>query len=488
MQSVKTMFRSPRFVVGLSMVVLITLYALFVPVFFKGDPKANRAESPFYPEAEALITALQNNDTEAVPVEMEKLRKLAEENDNPIMGDARQNVYDTLAAVQAELDADPLAGAVTALDQVKSARKFPLVNEERETMKGLLEKGDREAAEAEGQKLLAHCDSIVKMADEVRAANGDKDKITEILAGYELTGVESADLIAAVEAGDAAAIEKALDALTSQHDKLREQVVVAIERCDISVYTNAAAVAKKNIQSTYLIPLNYAPDDTFWFGTDNFGRDMFLEMSYGARTSLLVGLIAGVEATLIGIILGLFAGFKGGLVDNIITTITNTFIVIPGTIILILISIAIGQFRETWITGVIIGLISWPWTARAVRAQTTSLRYRDHVNMARITGYSTAHIIRTEIMPYLASYIVMAFILQVAGGIGQEATLAMLGLGDPTGISLGRLMNWAMQYEAINYNRWWLFIPVACSIMMITYGLYLMNSGMDQVFNPKIRS
>ena len=108
--------------------------------------------------------------------------------------------------------------------------------------------------------------------------------------------------------------------------------------------------------------------------------------------------------------------------------------------------------------------------------------------MAKITGYSTAHIIVTEIMPYIMSYIVMAFILQIASGIMQEATLAILGLGDPTGISLGRLMNWAMEYEAINYNRWWLFIPVACSIAMITYGLYLMNSGMDQVFNPKIRS
>lgn len=108
--------------------------------------------------------------------------------------------------------------------------------------------------------------------------------------------------------------------------------------------------------------------------------------------------------------------------------------------------------------------------------------------MARITGYSTAHIIVTEIMPYLMSYIVMAFILQVAGGIGQEATLALLGLGDPTGISLGRLMNWALEYNAINYNRWWEFIPVACAIGMITFGLYLMNSGMDQVFNPKIRS
>jgi peptide/nickel transport system permease protein len=108
--------------------------------------------------------------------------------------------------------------------------------------------------------------------------------------------------------------------------------------------------------------------------------------------------------------------------------------------------------------------------------------------MARITGYGTGRIILSEILPYIASYVVMAFILQVASGIMQEATLSILGLGDPTAISLGRMINWAMQYEAVRSGRWWQFIPVAAAIAMITFGLYMMNSGMDQVFNPKIRS
>ena len=123
-----------------------------------------------------------------------------------------------------------------------------------------------------------------------------------------------------------------------------------------------------------------------------------------------------------------------------------------------------------------------------MRAQTTSLRNRDHVNMARITGYGMPRILLTEILPYIASYVVMAFILQVAAGISSEATLAILGLGDPTAISLGRMINWAMNYEAVRSGRWWEFVPVAVCIAMITYGLYMINSGMDQVFNPKIRS
>ncbi|MDO4739778.1 MAG: ABC transporter permease [Eubacteriales bacterium] len=489
MQTIKTMFRSPRFVVGLIMVLTIVCYALFIPMIFTADPKESRAESPYYTEYEDLHAALLAEDDAAIETEMAELKALADANDDPILADAANNIYETLEAVSGALAKNPADDAISALDQVKSNRKYPLVNVERDVMRALLEEGKVDEAIVEGEAVIAHCEAAAAFAQELTAAGADFAAVQAVIDGFTvLNPEETVDILAAVQASDAEALAEAIDDFAAQHAKLGEYVAVAIERVNGSVYAAAAQAGSTKIQKTYLIPKNTAPNERFWFGTDNFSRDLFLEMAYGARTSLMVGLIAGVLATIIGLALGLTAGFVGGMVDNIITLITNTFIVIPSTVILILISIAVGQFREAWITGVIIGLIAWPWTARAVRAQTTSLRFRDHVNMARITGYSTARIIVTEIMPYLASYIVMAFILQVAGGIGQEATLALLGLGDPTGISLGRLMNWAMEYEAINFNRWWLFIPVACAIAMITYGLYLMNSGMDQVFNPKIRS
>ena len=489
MQTIKTMFRSPRFVVGFIMVMTIVCYALFIPMIFTADPKESRAESPYYAEYADLNEALLAEDDEAIAREMAELQALADANEDPLLADAANNVYETLAIVNETLAGNPAVDALSALDQVKSNRKFPLVNVERDAMYAALEGGDFETAKAEGTAILEHCEAAVAFVAELTAAGDDLAAAKAAVDAFTcLNPDETVDIIAAIEAGDAAALAEAIEDYDGQHAKLSEYTAAALERMEASVYAKAAQEGSTKIQKTYLIPKNTAPNSRFWFGTDNFSRDLFLEMAYGARTSLMVGLIAGVLATIIGLALGLTAGFVGGMVDNIITLITNTFIVIPSTVILILISIAVGQFREAWITGVIIGLIAWPWTARAVRAQTTSLRFRDHVNMARITGYSTAHIIITEVMPYLASYIVMAFILQVAGGIGQEATLALLGLGDPTGISLGRLMNWAMEYEAINFNRWWLFIPVACAIAMITYGLYLMNSGMDQVFNPKIRS
>jgi peptide/nickel transport system permease protein len=229
------------------------------------------------------------------------------------------------------------------------------------------------------------------------------------------------------------------------------------------------------------------PDSELLLGSDNFGRDLFLELIYGIRTSIQVGLIAGVFATAIGLVVGLTSGYIGGMVDNLLTALTNIFIVIPSFIILILISVSIDS-RSSLITAIIIGITSWPWTARAVRAQTTSLRNRDHVNIAKISGHSTPRIIIFEILPYIASYVVMAFVLQTASGILSEASISMLGLGPYNTISLGIIMNWALVFEAPVAGAWWAFIPAAISIAFITFSLYLMNTGMDEIFNPKIRS
>lgn len=237
-----------------------------------------------------------------------------------------------------------------------------------------------------------------------------------------------------------------------------------------------------------MIALAYQPPDSkLLLGSDNFGRDLFLELIYGIRTSLQVGLIAGVFATAIGLVIGLASGYIGGMIDNLLTAVTNIFIVIPSFVILILISVSIDS-RSSFVTAAIIGITSWPWTARAVRAQTSSLRNRDHINIAKISGYSTPRIIVYEILPYIASYVVMAFVLQMASGILAEASISMLGLGPYNTISLGIIMNWALVFEAPVAGAWWAFIPAALSIAVITFSLYMMNTGMDEIFNPKIRS
>jgi peptide/nickel transport system permease protein len=230
-----------------------------------------------------------------------------------------------------------------------------------------------------------------------------------------------------------------------------------------------------------------SPSSTFLLGTDNFGRDVFVELMHGMKSSLIIGLISGVIATAIGITIGLISGYKGGTVDNILNSITNIFLVIPPFIILILITVSLKS-RSLGIMGLVLGITSWPWTARAVRAQSLSLRNREHVDIARLNGASTFEIIIREIMPYILSYIFMAFILQVATGILNEAGISMLGLGPSNVVSLGTMLSWALLFESVRSGAWWAFIPPAITIALITFSLYIMNTGMDEIFNPKLRS
>ncbi|HBM76157.1 MAG TPA: ABC transporter permease [Clostridiaceae bacterium] len=229
---------------------------------------------------------------------------------------------------------------------------------------------------------------------------------------------------------------------------------------------------------------------TFVLGTDNFGRDVLTELVAATGTSLKIGLVAGTIATFIGLLLGLLAGYVGGTLDDFILFITNLFTVIPSFILLVLISFSVGQSaRGVMLTASIIGLTSWPWTARSVRSQVISLRNRDHVNLSKLSGHSLHKIIFTDILPYVASYVVMAFILQISSGILSEAQLSMLGLGPATTkvSTLGLMMNWAMQYKAPIAGAWWAFLPVILAITLISFSLNLMNTGLDQVFNPQLR-
>ncbi len=265
-----------------------------------------------------------------------------------------------------------------------------------------------------------------------------------------------------------------------------EGAVIAARNVDTGALEETGAVA----QTDYVNISRVANVRVLPLGTDNFGRDVLTELVAATRVSLQIGIVAGLIATLIGLTLGLVAGYIGGLVDDIIMFVTNLFIVIPGFVLLILISFSIGQERRGAVTiAVVIGLTSWVWTAKAVRAQVVSLRNRDHVNLSKLSGHSIAYIIFADILPYIASYVVMALILQISSGILAEAGLSILGLGPRTTEvpTLGLMMNWAMIYQAHILGKWWAYLPVLITIALITFSMNLMNTGLDQVFNPALR-
>ena len=251
------------------------------------------------------------------------------------------------------------------------------------------------------------------------------------------------------------------------------------------------AATTKVADSDYVKVSEVANAITLPLGTDNFGRDTLTELVKATGVSLLIGLIAGTVATLLGLIVGLLAGYVGGLLDDILMFIANLFTVIPGFVLLILIYYSIGQSaRGVTTCALVIGFTSWVWTARSVRSQVISLRNRDHVNLSKLSGHSLLRIVVTDILPYIASYVVMAFILQVSSGILAEAQLSLLGLGPKTTEvpTLGLMMNWAKLFGAYtSSNAWWAYFPVILVIALISFSLNLMNTGLDQVFNPALR-
>ena len=249
--------------------------------------------------------------------------------------------------------------------------------------------------------------------------------------------------------------------------------------------------AKDTVAQTDYVNVREVPNvRLLTLGTDSFGRDVTTELVSAAGTSLLIGLVAGLIATTIGLIMGLAGGYIGGAVDDVIMFFTNILTVIPTFILLILISFSIGQEKRGPVTiAVVIGFTSWVWTARAVRAQVISLRNRDHVNLSKLSGHPIALIIFTDILPYIASYVFMALILQISTAILSEASLSILGLGpkSSTTATLGLMMNWALIYMAPSLGKWWAYFPVIVVIALISFSLNLMNTGLDQVYNPALR-
>lgn len=229
------------------------------------------------------------------------------------------------------------------------------------------------------------------------------------------------------------------------------------------------------------------PSSEHWLGTDHMGLDMVSLLVAGLRSSLHVGLVAGTVATLVGTFIGVYGGYKGGLIDDVLTVTTNLFLVIPSLIVLILLSSSLEEGRSLWLIALIIGCTTWTWSARAVRAQSSSLRNRDHVHLARINGYGTFGIVTLHILPYLLSYIFMVFILQTATGILSEASISMLGLGPYDSISLGKILNESIRNEALTDGAWWAFVPAMILVTVIAFALYVINTSMEGVFNPRLR-
>jgi peptide/nickel transport system permease protein len=233
-------------------------------------------------------------------------------------------------------------------------------------------------------------------------------------------------------------------------------------------------------------PLGESPSRAYWLGTTSSGQDVYAQFVYGLRSSFIVGALAALVAGMIGMAIGFVSGYLGGVIDDVLSMLTNIVLVIPTLAVLIIVAayLSVGSLRAE---ALLIGLTSWPWAARAIRAQTFSLGARDFVSLARLSGRGTFRVIVNEIAPNMSSYLFLTFILLFGGSVLTAATLDFLGLGPSRVMSLGLMMNTAVSNAALQLGMWWWFIPPGLAITAIVGGLYVMNVGLDEVFNPRLR-
>ncbi len=229
-----------------------------------------------------------------------------------------------------------------------------------------------------------------------------------------------------------------------------------------------------------------APSAAHWLGTTAMGQDVFSQFLFGARTTLMVGIGAGLLSTILALLVGLTAGYRRGWLDSILNTISNVFLVMPGLALLIVIE-SLVKNASPLTNGLIIGLTGWAWGARVFRAQTMSLSNRDFIVAAKLSGASDIRIMITEIAPNMMSIIAANVMYASLGAILAESGLAFLGLENVQQISWGTMLYWASQGSATLTGAWWWFVPPGLGIALVGLSLVLMNFAIDQITNPRLR-
>jgi peptide/nickel transport system permease protein len=228
------------------------------------------------------------------------------------------------------------------------------------------------------------------------------------------------------------------------------------------------------------------PGSKFWLGTTDVGQDVFSQVVNGLRDSYLVGLIGALSAAVVGMALGFIAGWRGGILDDVLQLITNIIVMIPALVLLVVISSYLSH-PSILFEGVFIGLTTWPWVARAVRAQTFTLRSREFVDLAKLSGKRPVSIIIKEIAPNMASYLFLVVVLLFGSSMLLAASYDFLGLGPTDQVSLGWMMQQAQNEAALQLHYWWWFIPPGALLTAMVAALLVANVGLDEVFNPKLR-
>jgi len=233
-------------------------------------------------------------------------------------------------------------------------------------------------------------------------------------------------------------------------------------------------------------PRESPPSDKYPLGTDTYGRDLLAQFVHAINASLFIGVVAAVIAITIGVAIGVTSGYKGGIVDEALMLITNVMLTLPSILLMMLVAAYLKE-RNPFYVAIIIGFTTWPWVARGIRAQIMSLKAREFVFMSRMAGFGDLRIAFTDLLPNMASYVFMAFILLMSSAMVAEAGLSMIGLGITRGITLGIMLFWAQFMESVRRGLFWWFIPPGVCLVALATSLLVISTAIDEYFNPRLK-
>ncbi|MDQ6687421.1 MAG: ABC transporter permease [Actinomycetota bacterium] len=228
------------------------------------------------------------------------------------------------------------------------------------------------------------------------------------------------------------------------------------------------------------------PSGTNLFGTTGNGQDVFSQMIYGARVSLLVGIAAGLAATLVAVTIGLIAGYRPGVIDELLSFVTNLALVIPALPLMIILA-AYVQRRSVWTIVLVVAFTSWATGARVIRSQASTLRNREFITSAVFSGERLFRVVFREILPNMTSLVAGSFFGAATAAVMAEASLEFLGLGDPSTVSWGTILYYAEQQNALLTGQWVLVFAPGLAIALLALSFTLVNFGVDALSNPRLR-
>jgi len=253
----------------------------------------------------------------------------------------------------------------------------------------------------------------------------------------------------------------------------------------IAIIGPAIAPYDPSATTTQVTPL--APNLHHLLGTTSSGQDVLSQLLVGLRSTVVLGLLTGLIATVLAVGVGVSAGFLGGLADEGLSLVTNVFLVLPALPLLIVLLGYLPPSSGQLPTAVVLSALGWPWGARVIRAQTLTLRNRDYVSAARESGERTWRIIVFEILPNEVSLIAASFVGTVLYAILTSVALAFIGVSSFSGWSLGTMLYWAEGQSAIQVGAWWWYVPPGVAAALLGMSLVLLNFGLDELGNPRLR-